>query len=196
MLVIAPWDTGGRDVEDKLNFKDIAALIVDGDRFSSTLIGQILRGFGLNHHVTAVTGEEAKKQLSTNTYDLLITEAVQPVMKGADLIKWLRRHSSDRVRYISVVVLTGYAHYSGVTAVRVSGVNSVVRKPVAPSVLFDHIAWSANTDRPFIDADEYSGPCRRFHFGDAAPGLNRRVGDRYPGADGSAKTQDTERTTD
>lgn len=166
-------------MEEKVNFTGISALVADSDRFCTSIIGQILRGFGLSRHVIVEAGEEAKKHLATNKYDLLITECILADMKGADLIRWVRRQTDTKLRYLPILVLTGYSHYSHVTTVRDCGVNSVVRKPVAPSVLFDHIVWSAKTDRPFIDADEYAGPCRRFKYGDPAPGLNRRASDRY-----------------
>jgi CheY-like chemotaxis protein len=166
-------------MQEKINFTEISALVVDGDRFSTPIIGQILRGFGLSRHVIVATGEEAKKHLATNRYDLLICESFLADMKGADLIRWVRRQPTSTLRYLPIVVLTGYAHFSNVTTARDCGVNSVVRKPVAPSTLFDHIVWSAKAERPFIDADEYTGPCRRFREGDPAPGLNRRTSDRY-----------------
>jgi two-component system, chemotaxis family, chemotaxis protein CheY len=166
-------------VEEKINFTGISALVVDGDRFSTSIIGQILRGFGLSHYVVVATGDDAKKHLATNKYDLLISESFLADMKGADLIRWVRRQPNTTLKYLPIVVLTGYTPFSNVTTARDCGVNSVVRKPVAPNTLFDHIVWSAKTERPFIEAEEYAGPCRRFREGDPAPGFNRRVSDRY-----------------
>lgn len=167
-------------MSDKLNFTGVSALVVDNDRYSAGIISQILRGFGLSRHVFVDSGADAKKYLNNGRYEFVITECILPDMKGAELIRWVRHHSKDALRQMPVILLTGYTHYSNVTAARDSGVSSVVRKPVSPAVLFDHIAWSAKTERPFIEADEYAGPCRRFRFGEAAPGLNRRVGDHLP----------------
>lgn len=167
-------------MSDRLNFTGITALIVDSDRYSAGIISQILRGFGLSQQVFVGDGADAKKSLGRRHYDLLITECVLPDVKGAELIRWVRRSSSDKLRLIPIILLTGYTHYSNVTGARDSGVSSVVRKPVSPAVLFDHIAWAAKSDRPFIEADEYSGPDRRFRFGEAAPGLDRRLGDHIP----------------
>lgn len=164
-------------MEERLNFSQITALVVDGDRFSTGIVSQILRDFGLTRHYVTQTGEDAKKLLGAEKFDLLITECVLPDMNAAELVRWVRRHGSTRLRYIPVVMLTGYTHISNVMAARDSGVNSVVKKPVAPITLFDHIAWSARLERPFIEADGYVGPCRRFKFGEAAPGLNRRSTD-------------------
>jgi two-component system, chemotaxis family, chemotaxis protein CheY len=168
-------------VEEKLNFSQITALVVDGDRYSTGIVSQILRGFGLNRHFITPTGADGKKLLGADKFDLMITECVLPDMNAAELVRWVRRHASLRIRYMPIVMLTGYAHISNIMTARDSGVNSVVRKPVAPSTLFDHIAWSARMERPFIEADGYAGPCRRFKFGEPAPGLNRRSTDHESG---------------
>lgn len=162
---------------ERLNFAGIRVLVVDGDRYSSGIVSQILRGFGIQSFVVADTGEAAQKQLAGHSYDVLITESTLSDMKGSRLVRWVRRHSKESIRQITIILLTGYTHFSNVLAARDSGVNSVVRKPVSPATLYDHIAWSANNDRPFVEADRYFGPCRRFRFGDSAPGLYRRFDD-------------------
>jgi CheY-like chemotaxis protein len=164
-------------VEDRLNFSEISALVVDGDCYSTGIIGQILRGFGLDRNYAVPDGESAKKQLLAGKYDLMIVESVLPDMRGAALIRWLRRNPNMLLRYLPIVVITGYAHFSNVLAARDCGASSVVRKPVSPTVLYDHIAWSANTDRPFIESDGYAGPSRRFKDGETEPGLSRRSSD-------------------
>ncbi len=168
-------------MEEKQNFSHIVALVVDGDRYSTGIIGQILRGFGVGRQQAVGTVEEAKALLSTGTFDLLITESTLADGPLSDLVVWIRHNPKNELRYIPIVVLTGYAYYAQVAVARDLGVNSVVRKPVSPTVLFDHITWSAKTDRPFIDADGYAGPCRRFRFGDPAPGFCRRISDHPDG---------------
>ena len=175
-------------MEEKLNFSQITALVVDGDRYSTGIVSQILRGFGLNRHFIAPDGDAAKKLLGAEKFDLLIMESVLPDMNAGELVRWVRKHASLRLRYMPIVMLTGYAHISNITAARDSGVNSVVRKPVAPSTLFDHIAWSARMERPFIEAEGYVGPCRRFKFGEPAPGLNRRSTDHQADEPGETET--------
>jgi len=176
-------------VEEKLNFSEISALVVDGDRYSTSIIGQILRGFGLTRHIILPTGADAKK-LGADKFDLMITECILPDMKGAELVRWVRRHASPQLRYLPIVILTGYAHYTTVTAARDSGANSVVRKPISPTILYDHIAWSAKTERPFIEAEGYAGPCRRFKYGEPAPGFNRRASDHYADPAGEVETSE------
>jgi two-component system, chemotaxis family, chemotaxis protein CheY len=177
-------------VEEALNFSQLTALIVDSDRYSQGIVTQILRGFGLTRQSIASTGTAAKEFLLGSHYDLVITECVLPDMRAAELVRWIRRLTNPAVKYVPVVMLTGYAQYSNVTAARDSGANSFVRKPIAPAVLFDHIAWSAKMERPFIEADGYMGPCRRFKFGEPAPGKNRRKSD-HPSDEPQDAAQET-----
>jgi hypothetical protein len=47
-------------------------------------------------------------------------------------------------------------------------------------VLFDHIAWSAKSSRPFIETEDYVGPCRRFKNIGPPSGAGRRSTDLSP----------------
>lgn len=161
----------------RYNFSEISALVLDADRFSTGIIGQILHGFGMSHIITTATGSDAKRRLTTQCFHLLIAESMLPDMPLADLVGWARRHTKNEIRYMPIVVLTGYAQFSRVTAARDAGVSSVVRKPVSPATLFDHLIWAARTDRSFIEADQFAGPDRRFRRGVAAPELQRRMDD-------------------
>lgn len=165
-------------VEDKLNFSQIAALIVDADHYSTNILSQILRGFGLTRHNIIESAEGAKLLLQKDHYDLVICEAVLPDMPAAEFVRWIRIQPTPAVKFIPVVMLTGYTQFSNVTAARDSGANSVVRKPVAPTTLFDHMAWSARTDRPFVETRGYSGPCRRFKYEGPPCGVGRREADQ------------------
>ena len=162
---------------ERLNFSQIEALVVDADQYSTQILGQILRGFGLNKQVVIESADDAKQRLASARFDLVICDAILPDTHASDLIKWIRRQPSLNIKYIPIVVLTGYTQFTNVVTLRDSGANIVVRKPVSPSVLFDHIAWSARTERPFIETDNYIGPDRRFKNTGPPDGAGRRKTD-------------------
>lgn len=162
---------------ERLNFSQIEALVVDADQYSTQILAQILRGFGLNKQLVIETGEDAKQRLGTARFDLLICDAILPDTHASDLIKWIRRQPALNIKYMPIVVLTGYTQFTNVVTLRDSGANIVVRKPVSPNVLFDHIAWSARTERPFIETDNYIGPDRRFKNTGPPDGAGRRKTD-------------------
>nr|WP_279590147.1 response regulator [Rhizomicrobium palustre] len=152
-------------------------MVIDSDQYSTSILGQILRGFGLSRHHIVDTSEEGRTRLNAAHFDLLICDAILPDSHATELIKWMRRQASLNIKYMPVVVLTGYTQYTNVVNLRDAGANIVVRKPVSPNVLFDHIAWSARTERPFIETDNYIGPDRRFKNTGPPDGAGRRKTD-------------------
>ena len=137
-------------------------------------LSQIFRGFGLTRLTIAQDGEAGKRFLSTGHYDLVIAEYVLKDMPGTDFVRWIRRLPEIKVKTIPVILLTGYTQLTSVSAARDCGANIVIKKPIAPNVFFDHVAWSANGERPFVEAENYVGPCRRFKSAGPPDGIGRR----------------------
>lgn len=160
-----------------LDLSQISALVVDPDHYAVETLGQIMRGFGLKNQATVGDGETAMQRLSETKPDLVIVEAVLPDMLGSDLVKWMRRHDDLGIKYASIIILTGHTATANVESARSSGVNIVVKKPVAATALFDRIVWSAGMDRSFIDTLAYAGPDRRFKSLGPPDGIGRRSTD-------------------
>lgn len=162
---------------ERANFSKISALIVDNDHYSTKILCQILRGFGLNQFQVADTAAGAREILLKGNIDLVICETCLPDDKAGELVRWMRRLPSGQTRFTPVIMLSGYTHMPNVVAARDSGANTVVRKPVSPKVLYDHIAWSTGQDRAFVETGEFIGPDRRFKYTEPLDGAGRRDGD-------------------
>lgn len=165
---------------DRMNFTGVRALIVDSDPHATRLLSKMLRGYGVSQQIICETAADAKLQLEKSPFELVICEAVLPDMPAADLLRWIRRHESVGIKFAPIIVLTGYAQASTVKSARDAGANNVVKKPVSPVVLLDHIAWSARTPRPFVETAQYVGPDRRFKFEGPPDGVGRRDTDLPP----------------
>jgi len=153
--------------QSSLNLRGAVTLLVDSDHFTRSLVAHMLRGFGMDSPLTFDTGRAAKEYLKHHHADLCIVEGVLPDMTSTALTRWIRRQEKNPFRFIPVIVLTGYTQIKNIEAARDTGANVVVKKPVSPQTLFDHISWVARTARPFIEAGGYIGPDRRFK--DALP---------------------------
>lgn len=160
-----------------LNLSGVSVLIADHDRFSVKLVAQMLRGFGLETAHISDSGADAVAQLERSRFDLLILESVLPDMHSDAIIRGLRRNESNPNRFVPILVLTGYANLKNVTAARDSGAHSLIKKPVSPQTLFDHISWIGRSQRPFIEVGDYVGPDRRHRNLGPPPGGGRRKGD-------------------
>ena len=160
-----------------INFTSVQILIVDSDQYAVDILTQILRGFEANSITVANTGADATHLLSQKKFDLVICEAFLKDMPGAELVLWMRRQPSPKIRFLPIIMLTGHTQLTNVTAGRDSGVNLVIKKPVSPGVLFDRLIWSADSPRPFLEVETYIGPDRRFKFAGLPDGVGRRATD-------------------
>jgi DNA-binding response OmpR family regulator len=160
-----------------MNLKSVATLLVDSDRFTRGLVVQMLRGFRMDSPVVCDSGAAAKEYLQQAPVDLCIVEAVLPDMASPELIRWIRRPEMGAVRFIPVIVLSGYTQQRMVATARDAGANTVLKKPASPQALFDRIMWVARVPRPFIDAGSYVGPDRRFKAEDPPDKTYKRADD-------------------
>lgn len=162
--------------ELRLNLTNVSALVVDRDLYSQGITRQILRGFGLQFQHHARTAKEAQEFLEKNKVELCLVEADLPDMTGYKFVRWLRRHEDEAIRFLPVLILTGYTQAQNVAAGRDCGANSIVRKPFSPKTVFDHIAFAAGTKRAYLESPNYIGPDRRFQ--DIETTHKRRATDR------------------
>jgi CheY-like chemotaxis protein len=163
--------------QPRLNLKNIAGLLVDRDQFTRGLIAQMLRGFGIEKLMVATTGEEAKQMIMGNCPDICFVEGALEDMSTADFIGWIRRQGSNALRFMPIIVLSGYTQLRLIAAVRDGGAHIVVRKPVSPQALFDRINWVARVSRPFLETPGFVGPDRRFHSKEPPDGKYKRATD-------------------
>ncbi len=160
-----------------MNFNDVTALLVERDHQAMGILSQALRGFGLDRQFRASTGEDAKSCLESSVVNICFCEADLSDMRGVDLVRWIRRHSLERLRFVSVIVLSGYTQLGTVEAARDAGANFVIKKPVSPQILYDRIAWSVQGKRQFVESPDYVGPDRRFKSLGPPGGVGRRAMD-------------------
>lgn len=166
--------------ELRLNFANVSVLIVDGDYYSRILVKQMMRGFGVQEQHQAAKAEEAKDILTKTAIDLCLVEADLPDMLGTELVRWMRRRQEETLRFMPVLLLTGYTQIKNIAACRDCGANGMIKKPFSPKTLFEHVAWAAASKKPYVESGKYIGPDRRFHTDPAYDGPMRRATDEQP----------------
>jgi CheY-like chemotaxis protein len=172
--------------QTRLNLKNIAGLIVDRDPFARGLVAQMLRGFGVSTILTADNGTDAKGILVHNSPEITFIEGELTDMAAAELIDWVRRNPNKALRYLPIIVLSGYTQLRLISVARDAGAHLVVRKPISPQVLFDRLVWVAAFDRPFLESPTYAGPDRRFHAVDPPDNKFKRATDEQQPATAQA----------
>ncbi len=152
------------DAGPRINLKTVKALCVDSNAQGLDIVGQTLRGFGMEKIKRAGSSDEAKTILTKESIDLLLCDALLRDGSGYDLIRWLRASKLEPNRFIPVIVVTGHTGASFVEGARDCGANFVVSKPLTPAVLMQRILWVARGGRAFVEAEGYTGPDRRYKF--------------------------------
>ena len=146
----------------RLNFRGVSVLLVDRNNYCRSLVAEMLRGFGVQNVISCETGTDAQDQLKTNHVELCVIEADLPDMTGADLINWIRRENKEPLRFVPILVLSGYTQLRMLSVTRNAGANLLLKKPLSAQALFDRLAWLARTPRSYIETRNYVGPDRRF----------------------------------
>jgi CheY-like chemotaxis protein len=169
--------------QPRLNLQAISVLLVDRNHYSRALISQALRGFGIKHIAPCDSGAGAQEYLSHAPVDLCLVEAELPDMSSADLIRAIRRLPTAPLRFVPIMVLSGYTQFRTLNVARDAGANLVLKKPVSPQALFDRIWWLCRTKRAYIETANYIGPDRRFHDTDPPDSAYKRAGDKTENVD-------------
>ena len=160
----------------RLNLRNVTSLLVDSDAYTRGLVAQMLRGFEMEPPILVETGAAAKAVLAHQCPDICIVEAVLPDMSSASLIRWIRKLKGP-IRFVPTIALTGYTQLRTISAARDGGANIVVKKPVSPKALFEHMLWIARGARPFIETGNFIGPDRRFRTVEPPDGKLKRETD-------------------
>lgn len=146
------------------------------------LMSSMLREFGVGNIVQAASGNEAKEMImlfngddmSRNKIDVVLMDWLMPHGDGLELLKWIRSHKNDSVRFLPSVLCSAYASEDVVTVGRDNGANEVLVKPISATKLASRLLHVIDKPRPFLKAPHFFGPDRR-RRGDEYKGAERRV---------------------
>jgi two-component system, chemotaxis family, chemotaxis protein CheY len=167
------------------DLSNLTILIVEDSLYMQSLMTQMLKVFGVGEILTCESAKEAidlltvvqatKKSRYLTSVDIVLMDWLMPKGgSGQELLHWIRSHEKDTVRFLPVIVVSGYTtEYLAATA-RDMGANETLVKPVSGNGLASRICTVIDHPRPFIKAPRYFGPDRRRHD---APykGTERRI---------------------
>ena len=153
-------DDDENDDADAKSFSDHRVLFVDDTLINRKVIHRMIREIGVTNLVTVESGERALEELSTNPYDLVITDLQMPGMSGTELSRAINNHRycGSGNRKTSVPVVIGLTANTGINVVEhcaASGMADVLYKPVTLSEIRHYFestvprleagVWYANT---------------------------------------------------
>jgi two-component system chemotaxis response regulator CheY len=155
------------------DLSNFTVLIVEDSLYMQSLMTSMLKAFGVGDILACESGEEAidlltvlqasRKSRLLRNVDIVLTDWLMPNGSGKDLLKWIRSHEKDAIRFLPVIVVSGYTTEYITTAARDMGAHETLTKPVSGTSLAQRICSVIDNPRPFIKAPDYFGPDRRRH---------------------------------
>lgn len=153
------------------DLSNFTILVVEDSEYMQTLIASMLKVFGVGEILACDSSEEAidlltvlqasKKSKYLKKVDIVLTDWLMPKGSGQELLKWIRGHEKDSIRFLPVIVVSGYTTEYVAMMTRDLGANESLVKPISGSSLASRICTVIDNPRPFIRAPGYFGPDRR-----------------------------------
>lgn len=157
-----------RKEKQSYDFSTFRVLVVDDFFFITDLVSSTLQEMGIGKVLKAENGLYAKERLknynlvqSINNIDVIILDWLMPQMNGPELLKWIREHKSDTIKFLPVIICSAYTSTKFVEKARDMGATEVMVKPVSAEKLAARIQHVIEKPRPFIKTSDFFGPDRR-----------------------------------
>jgi len=115
------------DLED-FDFEGTQVLVVDDSPLSRKYIRKILNSLGIEKISEAENGNEACALISSNYFDLVVTDYNMPEMDGQELVTYIREQSSQSS--VPVIMVTSEQDGGRLAAVQKAGVSAIFDKPL------------------------------------------------------------------
>lgn len=154
------------------DLSNFTVLIVEDSLYMQSLMAQMLKAFGVGDILACESAKEAidllsvlqasKKSRYLTTVDIVLMDWLMPKGgSGEELLQWIRGHEKDPIRFLPVIVVSGYTTEYLTATARDLGANETLVKPISGNGLASRICNVIDHPRPFIKAPHYFGPDRR-----------------------------------
>ncbi len=136
-------------------------LIVDDQSQIRLLVKTILLALGCRDVIEAEQGNEGLEKAAISKPDIVIVDWAMEPMSGIEMVKAMRQSDVAAVKYMPVIMLTGFSERRRIVSARNAGINEYLLKPVSPKSLFSRIQAIIEQPRRFVKTASYFGPDRR-----------------------------------
>ena len=153
------------------DLSNFTILIVEDSQYMQSLLVSMLNAFGVGDVLACDNATEAvdilkilqasRKSRHLQNIDIVLTDWLMPNGSGKDLLNWIRNNDKDSIRFLPVIVVSGYTTQYITTTARDLGAHETLTKPVSGMSLASRICSVIDNPRPFIKAARYFGPDRR-----------------------------------
>lgn len=153
------------------DLSNFTVLVVEDSEHMQTLITSMLKVFGVGEILACTNAKEAidlltilqasKKSKYLKNVDIVLTDWLMPKGNGEELLRWIRGNEKDTIRFLPVIVISGYTTEYIAIKTRDLGANETLVKPISGNSLAGRICSVIDNPRPYVKAPHYFGPDRR-----------------------------------
>jgi len=118
---------------------EMRILVVDDMLSMRQVMMHMLRSLGFCDLGEATNGSEAFKKLSTQDYDLLITDLHMPNIDGLELLQKVR--NDKKLAHLPVLMVSCEDDKKKVQDLIAAKVSGFIIKPFNPQILSKHLDW-------------------------------------------------------
>ena len=146
----------------------VCVLLVEDSPYMAHLLGSMLKALRIGRVLRARGGIEAQELIDSRVsampgqaIDIILSDWHMEPVDGLALLKWVRAHRHENVRFLPFIMLTAAPEVNRVTLARDAGVTGFLRKPVTVDSVVKRLVEVIERPRPFIRTETYLGPDRR-----------------------------------
>lgn len=153
------------------DLSNFTILVVEDSTYMQSLVSSMLKVFGVGDIVLCSDAHEAMDLLTimqarsqsryVNSVDIVLTDWLMPTGSGQELLEWIRGNEKDSIRFLPVIVVSGFTTEKLANKARDLGANETLVKPISGNTLASRICSVIDRPRPFIKAPGFFGPDRR-----------------------------------
>ncbi len=152
--------TGSGDKGLNIQFKDrLTVLVVDDSPESLSMINMALDEAGIAVLI-ALNGQQAMNVLEHMTPDIVLLDAIMPVMDGFECAGEIRK----KLPLTPIIFMTGLSDVEHIVKAFDAGANDYIVKPIRPEELLVRIRQHSNNTRKLLEAQNALDTMRQHVF--------------------------------
>jgi CheY-like chemotaxis protein len=165
-----------------MHVREWTVCVIEPNRFEAQILVDVLRGAGVEKIKFFTDSAEAMSVLETFPANIIVAAVESLPTDGVAWTRALRRNHQVKNRKASVFLTSRAFSRNLAEDCRHAGANALIGKPISAKILTATITKVLNNPRPFIDAPNYVGPCRRAGIVTAGEPKKRRKADESAAA--------------
>ena len=141
------------------DISDINVLIIDDNRYTLSMLREMLRWLNVRNVNFAKNGKEALS-IKVET-DLVFCDLHMEPISGMEFTNLVRANKTAYSKTTPIIMLTGHTERERVIHARDMGSSLYLAKPISVRRLYQAITQIIDSSQSFIETDSYIGPDRR-----------------------------------